>query len=58
MEQLYTVQETAKRLHRTEKTIKKYIGRGLSAYDIPGGYLFSESSIEEFLEKHKVPRNN
>ena len=56
MEQLYNVQEVAERLHRTEKTIKKYIGRGLTAYDLPGGYLFSESSVEDFLRKHKVPR--
>ena len=58
MDKLYDVQEVAERLHRTENTIKKYIGRGLTAYDLPGGYLFSESSVEDFLRKHKVPREN
>ena len=55
MEQLYTIKETAKILHRTEKTVKKYIGNGLTVIELPGGYLVSESSLTEFLESRRFP---
>lgn len=58
MEKFYTLKETAEILRRTEKTVKKYIGRGLTTIDLPGGYLFSESSINNFIEKNKFPREN
>ena len=58
MEKLYDVQEVAERLHRTEKTIKKYIGRGLTVVDLGGGYLVPESSLLSFLENRKVPQNS
>ena len=56
MERYYTIKEVAEILHRTEKTIKKYIGRGLTIIDLPGGYLVSESSLLTFLEERKVPK--
>lgn len=58
MEKLYTLKETAEILRRTEKTVKKYIGRGLTTVDFGGGYLFPESSINDFIEKNKFPREN
>jgi len=56
MEKLYEVSEVAEILHRTEKTVKRYINRDktLEAYNIPGGYLIPESSIHKFLETYKV----
>lgn len=56
MEKLYTIKEVAETLHRTEKTIKKYIGNGLTVIELPGGYLVSESSLLTFLEERKVPK--
>ena len=55
MEQLYTIKETAKILHRTEKTVKKYIGNGLTVIELPGGYLVPESNLIEFLQKYRFP---
>jgi len=58
MEKFYTIKQIAEMLHRTEKTIKKYIGRGLTVYELPGGYLVSESNLLSFLESKKIPRSN
>lgn len=58
MEKFYTVKEVADILRRTEKTIKKYIEKGLIVVDLPGGYLVPESSLINFIEKNKVPREN
>lgn len=56
MENLYTVKELAKILHRTEKTIRGYIGNGLIAYELYKGYLVSESQLHNFLENKKFPK--
>ena len=58
MEKFYTIKEVTEALHRTEKTIKKYIGRGLTVVDLGGGYLVPESSLLSFLENRKVPQNS
>ena len=58
MEKFYTIKEVAEALHRTEKTIKKYIGRGLTVVDLGGGYLVAESSLLSFLENRKVTENS
>lgn len=57
MEKFYTIKEVAEILRRTEKTIKKYIGKGLIIVDLPGGYLVPESSLIDFIEKNKTPHN-
>mgnify|MGYP001224051386 CR=1 FL=1 len=56
MERLYTIKEIAELLHRTEKTIRGYIGNGLVAYELEKGYLISETHLAEFLESKRFPK--
>jgi len=56
MERLYTIKEIAKLMHRTEKTIRSYIGNGLVAYELEKGYLISETHLSEFLESKRFPK--
>lgn len=56
MENLYTIKEVAQKLHRTEKTVRKYIGNGLKVCDLDKGYLVLESDLMKFLESKKFPK--
>ena len=56
MENLYTIKEVAEKLHRTEKTIRSYIGNGLTVCELKGGYLVLESDLMRFIESKKFPK--
>ena len=58
MENVYTIREVAKKLHRTEKTIRSYIGKGLTVCELNKGYLVLESDLIKFLESRKLPKSN
>ena len=56
MENLYTIKEVAEKLHRTEKTVRNYIGNGLTVCSLERGYLVLESDLMKFLESKKFPK--
>ena len=58
MENVYTIKEVAQKLHRTEKTIRNYIGNGLTVCGLDGGYLVLESDLIKFLESKKYPKSS
>ena len=41
-----------------EKTIRSYIGKGLTVCELNKGYLVLESDLIKFLESRKLPKSN